>query len=499
MLMSTRDLQSSFDYSPNDLEAAQKAFESQYPEYKGTKYLDLLRSTDYSRLDETGQVYLDYTGGGLYGASQLTKHMSILSHSVLGNPHSTNPSSMAMTQMDENARQYVLKYFNADPAEYTVIFTPNASGALKLVAESYPFTADSRLLVTFDNHNSVNGIREFAHAKGAQVTYVPLVKPELRVDTNILYEEWNTLNQEAGGLFAYPAQSNFTGVQHPLEWVEMAREKGWDVLVDCAAFAPTNHIDLSTFKPDFMAISFYKIFGYPTGVGALIVRHDKLTKLRRPWFAGGTISYASVKSEGYYLTPGEAGFEDGTINYLTIPAVEIGLKHIEAVGIDTIHTRVTCLTGWLINTLNNIKHSNGNQVAMIYGPNHTENRGGTVAFNVFDPDGKMLGCHLVEAEANKLYISLRAGCHCNPGTAETTLDFTEAQVRAVLANKQEANLEEILQRIQDMVIDKTDGVVRASLGIASNFTDVFHLIQFIKTFIDRAESSFVPSSNGHHS
>jgi len=416
--------------------------------------------------------------------------MSILSNNVLGNPHSTNPSSMAMTKMDEHARRYVLNYFNADPEEYTVIFTPNASGALKLVAESYPFTHHSRFLITFDNHNSVNGIREFAHAKGAKVTYVPLVKPELRVDSDSLIAQWNDLDPDADSLFAYPAQSNFTGVQHPLQWVEMAQEKGWDVLVDCAAFAPTNRIDLSTFKPDFMVLSFYKIFGYPTGVGALIVRRAKLAKLRRPWFAGGTITFASVQGEGFYLTPGEAGFEDGTINYLTLPAVEIGLKHIEAVGIDTIHCRVTCLTGWLIDALNDIKHSNGNQVVTVYGPNHTEKRGGTVSFNVFDPDDNMLDCTAVEAEANKLAISLRAGCHCNPGAREVALNYSEAEMLTVLEGKNEVSFEEFLQRI----IDKNGGVVRASLGIASNFADVFHLIEFVKTFIDQPASAFAPDN-----
>ncbi len=493
MLDSTHNLQSTFTYSPAELESAQADFEARYPEYQETKYLDQLRSTDYSRLDETGQTYLDYTGGGLYGASQLNKHMSILSHSVLGNPHSTNPSSMAMTHMDEHARQYVLKYFNADPAEYTVIFTPNASGALKLLAESYPFGEKSRFLITFDNHNSVNGIREFAHGKGAKVTYVPLVKPELRVNTDILFAEWDEIDPEAGGLFAFPAQSNFTGVQHPLEWVEMAREKGWDVLVDCAAFAPTNRIDLNTFKPDFMVLSFYKIFGYPTGVGALIVRREKLAKLRRPWFAGGTISFASVQGEGFYLTPGEAGFEDGTINYLTLPAIEIGLKHIEAIGIDTIHNRVTCLTGWLIDTLNDIKHSNGNKVVTVYGPNHTTMRGGTVSMNLFDPDGNMLDCNAVEAEANKLLISLRAGCHCNPGAREIALDFSESEMRSVLDGKNEVTFEEFLQRTVEM----TDGVVRTSMGIASNFADVFHFVQFVKTFVDRSSPESLSKRNGY--
>src|SRR5918993_367931 len=74
----------------------------------------------------------------------------------------------------EPARTSVLQYFNASPDEYVAIFTPNASGALKLVGEAYPFGAGDRYLLTVDNHNSVNGIREFAHARGAAIEYVPL-------------------------------------------------------------------------------------------------------------------------------------------------------------------------------------------------------------------------------------------------------------------------------------------------------------------------------------
>ncbi len=115
------------------------------------------------------------------------------------------------------------------------------------------------------------------------------------------------------------------------------------MLLDAAAFAPTNRLDLSRWHPDFVTLSFYKIFGYPTGIGCLIAHRNALEKLHRPWFAGGTITIASVQGDGYYLKEGEAAFEDGTIDYLNIPAVEIGLRHITAVGIDAIHARVMAL------------------------------------------------------------------------------------------------------------------------------------------------------------
>ena len=126
-----------------------------YPSYPTTEALDQLRATEYTRLDLAEQVYLDYTGGGLYADSQIRKHQTLLAQNVFGNPHSGNPTSMASTELVEHAREYVLKFFNADPEEYLCIFTPNASGALKLVGESYPFPG-GHFLLTFDNHNSAS-------------------------------------------------------------------------------------------------------------------------------------------------------------------------------------------------------------------------------------------------------------------------------------------------------------------------------------------------------
>ena len=167
------------------MDAAFEAFRQAYPAFDSTWKLDELRATEYARLDRQGHVYLDYTGGGLYAESQLRDHMALLSDGVFGNPHSKNLTSLAMTQLVEQARDYVLQYFNASPDEYMVIFTPNSTGALKLIGESYPFGPGGTYLLTFDNHNSVNGIREFARAKGAAVTYIPIVPPDLRADDGL--------------------------------------------------------------------------------------------------------------------------------------------------------------------------------------------------------------------------------------------------------------------------------------------------------------------------
>jgi len=63
---------------------------ARYPGYVKTASLDRLRATEYRRLDEQSQVYLDYTGGSLYAESQLQRHFEMLHRGVFGNPHSAN-------------------------------------------------------------------------------------------------------------------------------------------------------------------------------------------------------------------------------------------------------------------------------------------------------------------------------------------------------------------------------------------------------------------------
>jgi selenocysteine lyase/cysteine desulfurase len=463
----------------------QEAFDGfldRYPAYRRTSALDDLRAAGFSRLDAGGHVYLDYTGSGLYADSQVRRHADILLHEVLGNPHSVSPSSVASTERVERCRSRILEFFHADPSEYVVIFTANASHALKLVGEAYPFGEGGRFLLTFDNHNSVNGIREFDRARGAETVYVPMVPPELRVDEAVLRRALETPVARAHKLFAYPAQSNFSGVQHPLEWVGMARDRGWDVLLDAAAFVPTNALSLAEVQPDFVALSFYKMFGYPTGVGALIARTESLAKLHRPWFAGGTISVASVQADRFVRASGAPAFEDGTLDFTGIPAVEIGLELLASVGYAAIGTRVRALTGWLLEELLSLRHASGRDLVRVYGPVGTDRRGGTIAFNFYDAAGRVLDHRLVESRAAARRISLRTGCFCNPGAGEVALGLNRSQLETCFAVPDGGRM--TLDDLRRCIDPSAAGAVRVSFGLVSNFADALAFVEWAREFLD---------------
>src|SRR3984885_9642280 len=404
-------------------------FNAAYPGYETTARLDELRATEYSYLDEGGHVYLDYTGSGLPARSQLLGHAARLLSGVYGTPRSDNPTSSAATLLVERARAAVLRYFNATADEYAVIFTPNATGACRLGGEAYPFGRRSRLVLTADNHNSVNGIREYAARAGARVAYVGLHGRELpgwelRLSESGMLAAIGRGHGSRPGLFAYPAQSNFSGVRHPLAWVARAQAAGYDVLLDAAAYVPTSRLDLSIVQPEFVAISWYKVFGFPTGIGCLLARHDALARLRRPGFAGGTIMGVSVDGGWHQMLEGAAGFEDGTVNFLSIPDVTVGLEWISGVGIDLIHQRVGMLTSWLLDCLGRMRHSSGAPMVRVYGPPTGIARGGTVALNFLDPDGRVIDERAVSRDSSAAGISLRTGCFCNPGAGEAAFGLT---------------------------------------------------------------------------
>jgi selenocysteine lyase/cysteine desulfurase len=301
----------------------------------------------------------------------------------------------------------------------------------------------------------------------------------LRVDEDVLPRYLTDVGGEHHNLFAYPAQSNFSGVQHPLDWIEQAHAAGWDVLLDAAAFVPTNRLDLSAVHPDFVCLSFYKMFGWPTGVGALIARREALAKLERPWFSGGTIVAAFVQREWYQSAPGAAHFEDGTVNFLNLPAIEIGLRHLDRIGIDRIHAHVQSQAKRLLHVLTTLRHADGAPAATIYGPAGSDRRGATIAFNFLHPDGRVIDERYVDRIAHRDAISLRTGCFCNPGAGEVAFTIS----RETLVGGEFGHGMTLDDYVHAIGLP-SGGAIRASLGIATNAADLDRFASFAAEFVD---------------
>lgn len=412
------------------------------------------------------------------------------------------------------AREEVLKFFNSPTGEYKCVFTSGATAALKLVGESFPWTSRSNFWYTMENHNSVLGIREYALAIGASAHAVDIEDSDQLGSFRLRACQRRTtcvpeFDQEEGlvyNLFAFPSECNFSGRKFNLDLINCIQDGRhtkeavgrWMVLIDAAKGCGTSSLDLSKYPADFVAISFYKIFGYPTGLGALLVRTDSARKLHKKYFGGGTVA-ASVADVDFVQKRQniEQWLEDGTVPFLGIASLQGGFRNVKKLGIYNIGMHVGCLAKFTASQLSGLRHKNGNIACVLYGDHDSESywgdncsQGPIVTFNLKRLDGSWIGYREVEKLASLSYIHLRTGCFCNPGACSKYLGLLESEIRA---NHEGGH---VCWDDHDIIDGKPTGAVRVSFGYMSTIEDSLGLLDFVcKYFVDNSASCLCSSLN----
>ena len=459
-------------------------FWSEYGDWYGYNGLvNEIRDKDMEHLN--GSVYLDYTGSGLYRTSQIEEIFDLYKKNLFANPHSLSPASSLTTDLVERARDIILQFFNTTSEKYTVIFTASATASLRLLAESFPWSDDSLYLYTRDNHNSVLGIRRWATHWGAKFK---------TVDTKDLEAEGKEFDgsraETVNHLFAFPAEENFAGVKYDLNLIKkfqetdfgdrFAEKRGkWYVLLDAAAFVPTHRLDLEEFPADFVVVSFYKLFGFPN-LGTLVVKNEIVPHLRKMGFSGGTVVMATCGKDFALLqSRGCSRFEDGTIPFLSIIALNKSFEKLNEIGIDNISKHSWTITRELFLRLNSIRHSNGRPVVKIYGNhymNDFERQGPIVTMNFLNNKGGYIGYNEVMVNAKNENINIRVGCFCNPGACTRANNLNDDQVEEYY-NKKTSCHDSI-----DIIDGIPLGAVRVSVGAYTTMEDVEKFTAFVKKY-----------------
>jgi len=454
----------------------------------GAKYghdgqIEHIRDKEFSRLQN--MTYLDSTGSGLYQESQIHEVAEMLKQDVFGNTHSLCQCSKLTQREVDRARAKVLRFFKTDTDDYHLVFTGNASGALKAVGEYFPFQKDtSAFIFTRGNHNSVLGIREYAHDKGAHIYSVDDDElAELLSDAKGFFARRNRPFPSGPSLFAFPGEDNFHGAKYPLQLAKhfkAAAGDNWKVLLDAAALAPNSPVDLGTHRPDFVALSFYKMFGYPTGLGALVLKADVGDKLNKVYFGGGNVAASTSKVKFHAFKSAPEKFEDGTLSFLSIASLRFGLERMQRMTMPSIKNHTWALARYLADGLQALKHSNGQPVIEVYGkhflPKAEDMQGPVVSFNVLNKDGTYVKLCNVLSQLSDASFQLRTGEMCNPGSCFASLGIDEADVAAKSSGNGCGT--------NDFINGKPVGAVRASVGYFNTFEDMDKMYSFMKsTFV----------------
>ncbi|KAM0886038.1 hypothetical protein ACQ4PT_029949 [Festuca glaucescens] len=263
-------------------------FLSMYPDYASTSDVDRLRLDHYSHL--AGRVCLDYCGFGLFDSSWDSSSASFTLSELNANLSNHALYGGADPGTAENdIKERILEYLNVPASEYALVFTVSRGSAFKLLAECYPFENNRRLLTMFDHESqSVNWMAQSARAKGAKTRAAWFRWPTLKLCSTELRKEIvgkrkGRRRDAAVGLFVFPAQSRVTGAKYSYQWMALAQQNGWHVMLDAGALGPKDmdSLGLSLFRPDFIITSFYRVFGSdPTGFGCLLIKKSVIGSLQ---------------------------------------------------------------------------------------------------------------------------------------------------------------------------------------------------------------------------
>lgn len=442
---------------------------------------------------------------------------------------------------------------------YEIIFTSGATESLRIIAEHFKWTEsqiaddNSDVVITSEkqgvnsctksvlvypqnSHTSVIGMRECALAKGA--TFHCEKTSNILDASDDLFSKWesygkqtisstyssNWINnvhrkeKDVNNLLVLPLECNFGGTRliNAKNIIQLSRQRSppnsqkWYTVLDIAKAACSEHVNLREIDPDFACISFYKIFGHPTGIGALLVKRsswhsltpkDKVVsslenKMQRNYFGGGGVDVVLPGADFVSLRSSVASLHHGTVNFRGIISLLPGFREIASLGgMKQVSCHTKSLAIEAVKRLNSLVHKNGRKAVVIYGAwskydlNTSSNDsdlipGPTIAFNIVRGDGSFVGYSEVSKLASlyKTPIQLRIGCFCNPGACQEALCLSDDEIKVNYLKGKKVCGDE-----NDLINGKPTGAVRLSFGKDSIWEDLDSAIQFLeKTFVSSA-------------
>uniref|UniRef100_A0A2P2KXC4 Uncharacterized protein LOC105128987 n=1 Tax=Rhizophora mucronata TaxID=61149 RepID=A0A2P2KXC4_RHIMU len=518
-------------------------FTQAFPQYYETEQTDQIREQEYRHLSISKHVCLDYNGHGLFSYSQQQTHCQAapigltttsffdICHKAVG-LNSQLQYGGQESELECKIRRRIITFMNASEEDYSVVFTANQSSAFKLLAESYPFESNPNLLTVYDHKNeAVELMLQTSKKKGARSMPAEFSWPSLAIQSGKLLNKVETTKRKnrKGGLFVFPLQSRITGARYPYVWMSIAQENGWHVLLDAFAIGPKEMetLGLSLFKPDFLICSFFKVFGEnPSGFGCLFVKKSSASIFKNSANAATSIgivrlvppsgssqqfeesAIANIKTEGNtsssqkfelyenqrskrkqkapeieeLVTPPESSqsktVESGMYGDLELECR--GLDHADSLGLILITARTRLLINWLVNALMSLQHPNGVRPVRIYGPKLKFNRGPAVAFNVFDWKGEKIDPALVEKLADRKNISLSRGFLQH-------IRFSGKYEERREKIKETSPISDAGTALENENRDDFEpgiSVVTATVGLLTNFEDMYRLWEFVSRFLD---------------
>ena len=366
----------------------------------------------------------------------------------------TGFKSQLSTHVYEQARQLVLEFVGANPAEYTCIFGKNTTEAINKLARRFPFTNERNVVITSGMEHHSNDLPWRA---ASQVIHVHLT-PDGRLDESDFDSQLEKYGSRVA-LVAITGASNVTGFLNPIHRLaEKAHAVGALFMADCAQLAPHRKIDMLKLDDpthlDFITISAHKMYA-PFGTGAIIGRKDVFDHGDPDVSGGGTVEIVTLDSVVWSEPPERD--EAGSPNTVGAIALAAAVRQLQTVGMDEVARHEAGLTSHALSKLEAVP---GIQIFGDQDPSKAGERLGVIPL-LFERVPHFLAAAILGHEFG---IGVRSGCFCAHPYILHLLGLSKAEAT------------EVRNRIMSGDRSEMPGLIRASFGLYNTLEEVDILV-----------------------
>ena len=342
--------------------------------------------------------------------------------------------SQYCSDLYEECRRYILKYFNAPEEIYTAIFVGNTTDGLNKLSNILINNKEDIVITTRMEHHS----NDLPWRNKCDLKYVE-VNEDGRININEI-EELIERYKEKVKYITITGASNVTGYINDIRKISgLIHKYGGKIIVDGAQLVPHKKIYMykkdSLENIDFLIFSGHKIYA-PFGSGAIIGLREDFNNNLPDTKGGGTVEYVIDNNQLWLNTPEKN--EAGTPNLFGAVAIMEAMKEIEKIGFERIEKNEKELLQYLINGLKEL-----NRVKLYADNDCIDDRLGILVFTIDGMKYYEVGEKLSEIKA----IGVRQGGFCSHPYTRRVLGIPNNQLQEYI-NK-----------------NGIPGLVRVSLGI----------------------------------
>lgn len=221
-----------------------------------------------------------------------------------------------------------------------IIITRNATEALNIAIQGYPFkTGDEVLMNQLDYFSMVEAFRMLE--KRGKIKVNAFEMPLLPASEDEIVEQYRKQLTDKTRVILLTHVSNINGLIVPVAKIAaMAKDKGIDIITDSAHALGQVKFSLPALGSDFVGLNLHKWIGNPVGAGVLYIRKERIKEMS-PLFADVNTAETNINKLAHF----------GTTPFAVIMTIPDSLAFHRMLGVQRISERLHYLKSIWMNEL----------------------------------------------------------------------------------------------------------------------------------------------------